>query len=434
MSAHQVVPVPRQTRSDAEAAPEPAPEPALEPALEPAPEPALEPAAPAVPVPAPAPGPDLGPEPGPGAGSVPGGGSAASSESLLALRDTMLHQAPVETVLVSEVTVAYTPRGGGVDGQWAHELAELETRLPPILVHRPTMTVIDGQHRLRAARIRGRERIEARFFEGSAQDAALLAVAVNVAQGRPLSQPDRIAAVERIVAVHPHWSDRAIAAIAGLSAKKVSEIRQRAGGPGGGERRIGLDGRARPLNTAQGRELAGRLLRADPTASLRTVARQAGISPATVADVRDRLLRGEDPVTPRQRGLAGGRGPRERAQAERDEPRSPGELFMIFDSLRRDPSLRLTEAGRTVLRMLEACSLMARDRRRIIAGLPPHCTGQMAALVSGYSDLWRLFADELRAWEQDQERDGEDGNDGGPERGAVPGSGSGRSGAASRPW
>jgi ParB-like chromosome segregation protein Spo0J len=361
----------------------------------------------------------------PGAGA--GAGSAASSESLLALRDTMLHRAPVEVVRVSEVTVAYTPRGGGVDGQWAHELAELETQLPPILVHRPTMTVIDGQHRLRAARIRGRDRIEARFFDGSAQDAALLAVAVNVAQGRPLSQPDRIAAVERIVTVHPHWSDRAIAAIAGLSAKKVSEIRQRAGGPGGGERRIGLDGRARPLNTAQGRELAGKLLRADPTASLRTVARKAGISPATVADVRDRLLRGEDPVTPRQRGLAGGRGPRERGQAERaGEPRSPGELFMIFDSLRRDPSLRLTEAGRTVLRMLEACSLMARDRRRIIASLPPHCTGQMAALVSGYSDLWRLFADELRAWEQDQERDGEDGEH---EGGAVPGGG-----AASRPW
>lgn len=56
--------------------------------------------------------------------------------------------------------------------------------------------------------------------------------------------------------------------------------------------------------------------------------------------------------------------------------------------------------GRTVLRMLDACSLITRDRRRIIANLPPHCTGQMAELMSGYSELWQLLADELRASEE----------------------------------
>ncbi|MFC9914424.1 ParB N-terminal domain-containing protein [Streptomyces sp. NPDC127197] len=331
-----------------------------------------------------------------------------SSESLLALRDTMLREGPVELVRLSEVKVCETPRTGGVDAKWALTLAELETELPPIVVHRDTMTVIDGLHRLRAAQLRGREHIAARFFEGSAQDAALLAVAMNIVQGRPLSQTDRTAAVERIVTMHPYWSDRAIAVIAGLSAKKVSEVRRRLVDPARGERRIGLDGRLRPLNTVRGRELAGELLRADPTASLRAVARKAGISPVTVADVRKRMLRGDDPVTPRQRGRAAQRGTRGERPAPQQNPeaKSPGELFSIFESLRRDPSLRLTEAGRTVLRMLEACSLMARERRQIISSLPPHCTGQMAALISGYSELWRVFADELRACEEQQENAG----------------------------
>jgi hypothetical protein len=210
--------------------------------------------------------------------------------------------------------------------------------------------------------------------------------------------------VERIITARPNWSDRAIALVAGLSARKVCEVRLRTVSLPSCERRIGLDGRARPLSAAHGRELAGRLLEADPKASLRAVARQAGISPATVADVRDRLLRGDDPVPPRQRGRsAAERGAQESAGEGRSvEARSPDELFTIFDSLRRDPSLRLNDVGRGILRMLDACSLMTRDRERIIANLPPHCTGQMAELMSGYSELWQLFADELSAYEERQ--------------------------------
>ncbi|GAP52722.1 ParB N-terminal domain-containing protein [Streptomyces azureus] len=323
----------------------------------------------------------------------------SSSERLLALKDA-LGEAPVERVRLADLTASFTPRSGGVDGEWALALAHLESELPPIVVHRPTLSVIDGLHRLRAARLKGRTHIAARFFDGSRQDAALLAVAMNVAQGRPLSQGDRVAAAERIVAARPQWSDRAIAVVAGLSAKKVSELRARMEGLPRCERRVGLDGRARPLSTVQGRELAGELLRADPTASLRTIARRAGISPATVADVRDRLLRGDDPVPPRQRGLAvGGRGAREgREPGGRDreeETRSAEELITLFEALRRDPSLRLNEMGRSMLRMLDACALLARDRGRIIANLPPHCTEQLAELMRGYAELCQEFAGEL---------------------------------------
>ncbi|CAL9668454.1 ParB N-terminal domain-containing protein [Streptomyces sp. Tu 3180] len=321
----------------------------------------------------------------------------SSSERLLFLKDA-LGEAPVERVRLADLTASFTPRSGGVDGEWALALANLEGELPPIVVHRPTLSVIDGLHRLRAARLRGRTHIAARFFDGSRQDAALLAVAMNVTQGRPLSQSERVAAAERIVAARPQWSDRAIAVVAGLSAKKVSELRARAQGLPRCERRVGLDGRARPLSTVQGRELAGELLRADPKASLRTIARRAGISPATVADVRDRLLRGEDPVPPRQRGLAAGRGAREGREAggrDREETRSAEELVILFEALRRDPSLRLNEVGRSMLRMLDACALLARDRGRIIAHLPPHCADQLAELMRGYSQMCQAFADEL---------------------------------------
>jgi ParB-like nuclease family protein len=326
--------------------------------------------------------------------------SVTSSDSLLALRDAALRDTRVEWVAVGDLVVSFTPRAGGMDLSYAAELSELVGELPPILVHRPTMTVIDGRHRLQAALLEGRRHIAARFFEGSRQDAALLSVAVNVAQGRPLALTDRVTAAERIFASHPDWSDRAVAAVVGLSPKKTAAVRRRASGAQPGERRLGLDGRSRPLNTAHARELADRLLREDPHASLRTIARKAGLSPATVADVRNRISRGEDPVPARQRGhstrpATQPQPGRETPPRSDNEPRPGSELPHIFDSLRRDPSLRLNDTGRAVLRMLDACALVARDWQRITAQLPPHCKRQMSELMNGYAEVLRVFAHDL---------------------------------------
>ncbi|MGW4905309.1 transcriptional regulator [Streptomyces sp. NPDC004270] len=320
---------------------------------------------------------------------------------VIELRDGGLQRSPVECVPVRELVVAYSPRLDGTDMEYVHSLAETEGELPPILVHRSTMRVVDGMHRLAAARLRGRDVISARFFDGDERDADLLSVAFNVAQGRPLSLQDRAAAAERIFAAHPQWSDRAVASIAGLSAKKVSEIRQQTGGTVVQfQRRVGLDGRLRPLSSVHGRELASELLKQDPQASLRQIARQAGISPATVADVRDRLLRGDDPVPPRQRGLAPAQSrqpPRPSAPKQtRAQVRPTAELLSLFDSLRRDPSLRLNEMGRNVLRVLDACALVARDRQKILANLPPHCKEPIAELAHAYAEVWQSFAAELR--------------------------------------
>ncbi|GAA3838761.1 hypothetical protein GCM10022403_083960 [Streptomyces coacervatus] len=62
----------------------------------------------------------------------------------------------------------------------------------------------------------------------------------------------------------------------------------------------------------------------------------------------------------------------------------------------RDPSLRLNEAGRQVLRMLDACSAVVRDRQRIIDTVPAHCREPLSQLADGYAEIWQLLADDLR--------------------------------------
>ncbi|MFZ3475534.1 ParB N-terminal domain-containing protein [Streptomyces sp. 4.24] len=346
---------------------------------------------------------------------------AESADHLIRFRDRGYLDQPVESVATDRITAGFSPRTGGEDGEYAKTLAEADGELPPILVHRQTMRVIDGAHRLRAAALRGETHILVRYFDGDLGEAELLAVAANVTHGRPLTAAERTAAAGRVFAAHPHWSDRAVAAVTGLSARKISQLRKGTAAAETGHR-VGRDGRARPVDPSRGRELAGELLRSNPGASLRRIAAEAGLSPATVADVRDRIRRGEDPVPARRTdaapvrrrppaasaspsspapfpaadpiSLAARRGASPRRPAA-DQQHAPDRLLRLFESLRRDPSLRLSESGRDVLRMLGACALVAQHREKIAASLPTHCKEPMAQLVQGYAGLWGLLADEL---------------------------------------
>lgn len=327
-------------------------------------------------------------------------------DHLIALRDKALREFPVEWVPIETLTVSSTPRVDGEDLAYARALAEAGAALPPILVHRATMQVVDGVHRLRAARIRGADCVEVRFFDGTEAESFPLSVAINVAQGRPLSSTDRTAAVTRILASHPHWSDRGVAAIVGLSPQKVGHIRRRTLDPARQvPSRLGRDGRARPLNSARARTLAGELIRANPEASLRQIGQQAGLSPATVADVRARLQRGEDVVPPQQRGLAAVPSVPHKKTAEAAPrgadavPKSVTQLLALYDTLRRDPSLRFNDSGRALLRMLEVCALVARDRQRIASTVPHHCKGPVSELVHGFADVWAGLAEQLKGTE-----------------------------------
>ncbi|MCT9138310.1 hypothetical protein [Streptomyces violarus] len=326
---------------------------------------------------------------------------------LLELRDELV-RAPVEIVPLGALRVTGSPRRTVEDPAHSRRLADTGAGFPPLLVHRPSMTVIDGIHRLRAARMRGRPTIAVRFFDGSAEDGRLLAVALNVTHGLPLTAEERTAAAERILTSRPHWSDRCVAEIAGVSSGKTAEIRRRLlGAPAPDAKRVGRDGRARAVDPSRGRERAAALLRQHPEASLRHIARQAGVSPATVAAVRDRIARGED-VTAASRPARGAGGKtgsgstgvsraRPRPAPPPDEARQPADVGEIHSLLRRDPSLRLTEAGRTVLRLLDAGAAVTRDKDAIAASLPPHCVSAVARLAEEYAKSWQLFATEIQS-------------------------------------
>lgn len=304
---------------------------------------------------------------------------------------------PVRILNTDSLVEAESLRVEGQDSRHAHMLAELETELPPIVVHRATMRVIDGVHRLWAARIRGERQIRAVFFDGEENDAFLLAVALNRRHGLPLSSADRLAAVERIIASHPDWSDRALAAFAGASTKKVSQVRRRlALGTAEDGSRIGRDGRSRPLDMAARRQQASELIKKDPSVSLRKIAEIAGISPATVADVRNKILSGIDPVSPGEPSKTASCVP---ATPERGgEAAAPSYLPQILtpvEKLRRDPALRLSETGRTMLRALDAWSAAAKEKSRIIETMPAHCVGPMSEIMYALAGLCQSFGDDL---------------------------------------
>ncbi|WP_283133092.1 ParB/RepB/Spo0J family partition protein [Rhizohabitans arisaemae] len=314
-----------------------------------------------------------------------------------------------------------SPRLSGEDEAHIRRLAETDATLPPILVHKPTLKVIDGMHRLRAAILRGHRSIEVEFFDGCEEDAFILAVKANIAHGMPLSLADRRAAALRILCSQPHMSDRAIAEAAGLSAKTVAGLRRHSTEEDPqSNSRLGKDGRRRPLSAVDGRRRAADVIAARPGATLREIAKDAEVSLGTAHDVRERMRRGEDPVALKGRGGAhvgdgvnrpvnglGTDGCGEDgsdpavlgleaaalAEARRNEDRK---ALARLRSLQKDPSLRFTDAGRELLRWLHVQG-HAEDRRSdMIEAVPPHLTLIVADLAMYCAETWRDFAKELQ--------------------------------------
>jgi hypothetical protein len=265
-------------------------------------------------------------------------------------------------------------------------LAETDADLPPILVNRATLRVIDGMHRLQAAAMKGQETIQVEFFEGAEQEAFLLAVKTNIAHGLPLTLADRRAAAARIIRSDTRLSDRSVAAATGLAARTVATIRCRVtgGGSPASDERVGRDGRVRRLDVSEGRRVAAGVITAKPTASLHEIAREAGVSVGTAHDVRKRIRAGQDPV-PASKWAAAGIPP---APAEID-PRS------ILDGLRRDPALRYTDSGRSFLRWLGSRTVTRDECRGVVDGLSPHCAFLVSRMARECAAAWSEFADEL---------------------------------------
>jgi hypothetical protein len=205
--------------------------------------------------------------------------------------------AQCDTVAIADLKLGESPRLGGIDQRHVRVLARAEEVVEPILVHRATMTVIDGAHRLVAAQLRADSTITVRFFLGSGEDCFAEAVRANVGKGKPLTLMERRKAACRLLEQHPDWSDRALAEICGISPATVCRLRGCASVQISQTRaRLGRDGRVRPVDTIAARAAASKLLEETPEKSLREVARQVGASVSTIRDVRARVSRGEAPV------------------------------------------------------------------------------------------------------------------------------------------
>jgi hypothetical protein len=177
-------------------------------------------------------------------------------------------------------------------------LAELDGSWPPILVGRHDTAVIDGHHRVAAARLLGHTRIAAVLFDGTADDAYVEAVRRNVLHGLPLTLAERKAAAARLLSEHPEWSDRRIAGVCGISPHTVGHLRTELPAIEDGSRsRVGSDGRLRLVQPQANHQQILDAVRTSPDASLRKIARVVGTSPETVRRIRQRRDHGSPEPT-----------------------------------------------------------------------------------------------------------------------------------------
>jgi ParB-like chromosome segregation protein Spo0J len=334
----------------------------------------------------------------------------ADSEAVLRRRDARVHPpdhvdaetryagpdtgTDTEWVPVAELDLSHSPRSEGENGEHIRVLAESQAELPPIVVQRGTRRVIDGVHRVRAARLRGEAVIRARWFDGDDASAFVLAVRLNVRHGLPLSLADRKAAGTRILCEQEGWSNRAIASAVGLSPKTIAALRE-ATGRTGGRSRLGRDGRVRPVSAAAGRERAKEMLLREPASSLRAVSAVAGVSPGTVRDVRDRLRREHRAALAEQRRSTAPPPRAAEAPHARTAPAGQDRLdrsTALLRSLRTDPSLRFNQSGRLLLSILAVAAIGPEAKDGLVLDLPDHCLDFVAELAQASVQAWQDLA------------------------------------------
>jgi ParB-like chromosome segregation protein Spo0J len=302
---------------------------------------------------------------------------------------------PVENVQLALIRHSFSPRKSKANEHHVAVLAQSPLPLPPIVIHRASMRVIDGVHRLRATELRGGTAIAARFFDGDDAQAFALAVLLNVTHGLPLTLAERKAAAQRVLGSCPHWSDRSIALIAGVSNKTVGKLRGGATeevshlGP-----RLGRDGKMRPVSAATGRRRAAEFLSMNPCASLREIARAAGVSVNTARDVRRRIDNGENPLPDNLAKTVG-------QHSDHDVPRAgarvgpEGHGNDLLQRLRNDPAVRSSERGRALLRLLSTAVLAISACNEFAGVVPNHCSGTIAEIARKNARAWQDVADKF---------------------------------------
>lgn len=267
-------------------------------------------------------------------------------------------------------------------------------KFPPILVQETGLRIIDGLHRFEAAKQRGQSHITAKVVDCGDEEALVLAIKSNTLHGLPLTKADRVSGAKRMLAAHPDWSDRAVAEVAGLSAKTVAVLRNRAAPEAAlPSKRRGRDGKLHPVSGVEGRRRVADYIAAHPDATLRQIAREVDVSLGTAHDVRDRLRRGIEPVhsaTPRPDA-----GNRMRRMAPRRTTWTE-----VSGKLASDPALRYTEGGRAFLRWMSRHAEATDEWQVFSHAIPGHWLPEVRLLADSIVDEWRSFADWLRQREE----------------------------------
>jgi hypothetical protein len=300
----------------------------------------------------------------------------------------------IAIIAINSLLTDRSPRLSGLSKEHVQLLGATDNPLPPIVVHRETMRVVDGLHRLRVSQLRGDKKVAVCFFDGSEEEAFIEAVQANMAHGLPLTLADREAAAIRIMGSYPQHSDRQLAAITGLSAGKVAAIRRKKPEASEANARIGRDGRIRPVDSVAGRQAASQAISKYPGASLRDIAKIAGVSPNTVRYVRQRMQQGEDPVPRRDAGSTrrcGSSTPRNLMPSSGSRDRRS-----LLQLLFKDPSLRFSESGRVLLHSIDALASEPAIQDDLLEALPPHCAYLLVELAERCADEWREISTKLK--------------------------------------
>ena len=292
----------------------------------------------------------------------------------------------VVSVVLADLSVSTSFREGGLNEEHVQRLVALAGHWPPVLVNRSDGLVIDGAHRVEAARVLGLDRVEAWYFDGEPDDALIEFVRRNVHQGLPLTLRERKRAAEHVLAAHPEWSDRRIAELCAISPKTVGRLRaKKTVRPTGGilqldaRTRIGRDNKWRPVHSASVRSRVAEALKEHPGASLRTVAKAVGVSPETVRIVRMNMetARAPDAVVE----------PSYVAPA----PRRPEESV----SWDKDLALVSSEDGEDFVVWFDRTTLTNEECWRFLDSVPLSRIYEIADEARRRSEVWTQFAKSL---------------------------------------
>lgn len=116
-------------------------------------------------------------------------------------------------------------RATGVSVDHVDRLIQSFSTLPPITVNSSMDCVIDGRHRLQAARQLRHDHIAARILRATDEEALVFAIEANSHQGLPLTLKDRKQIANQLLTLNPALSDRAVAHTAGVSPGCIRKLR-----------------------------------------------------------------------------------------------------------------------------------------------------------------------------------------------------------------